>query len=149
MPRLKVFTWSDGFHAFTVAATSRVKALQAWGSEQDLFQTGLARQITDGPDHDAALKTPNQVVVRGETIDVGKVARPRKPRREAGDEARRRAISRLKTRIGALDVEFEARIAQIESRIAALNAERQALEQDRSKRRAALQSKLEAARKAS
>ena len=50
--RLKVFTWSDGFHAFTVAASSRPKALAAWGVGQDLFKSGLARQIEQGPDHD-------------------------------------------------------------------------------------------------
>ncbi len=27
MAKLKVFTWSDGFHAFTVATTSRPRAL--------------------------------------------------------------------------------------------------------------------------
>lgn len=29
MAKLKVFTWSDGFHAYTVATTSRARALAA------------------------------------------------------------------------------------------------------------------------
>lgn len=44
--RLKLFEWSDGFHTFTVAASSRPKALVAWGSGQDLFATGLPRKST-------------------------------------------------------------------------------------------------------
>ncbi|MBJ7319248.1 MAG: hypothetical protein JHC96_10650 [Brevundimonas sp.] len=63
-PRLKVFTWSDGFHAFTVAASSRPKALEAWGAKQDLFATGLASQLSGGPDHDAALAAPGEVIWR-------------------------------------------------------------------------------------
>nr|WP_314435032.1 hypothetical protein [uncultured Brevundimonas sp.] len=43
-PRLKVFRWSDGFHAYSVAVSSRPKALSAWGSGQDLFATGLAAE---------------------------------------------------------------------------------------------------------
>jgi hypothetical protein len=42
---LKVFSWSDGFHAFTVAASSRPKALAAWGMSRDIFKDGLAHEI--------------------------------------------------------------------------------------------------------
>ena len=70
--RLKVFTWSDGFHAFTVAVSSRPKALEAWGSKQDLFATGLASELSGGPDYEAALAAPGEVIERGLAIDVGK-----------------------------------------------------------------------------
>ena len=73
--RLKVFTWSDGFHAFTVAASSRPKALEAWGSRQDLFATGLASELSGGPDYEAALAAPGEVIQRGQAIDVGKIAK--------------------------------------------------------------------------
>ena len=73
-PRLKVFTWSDGFHPFTVATTSRAKALDAWGSRQDLFATGLASELSGGPDHDAAQASPRVVVERGLAVDIGKLA---------------------------------------------------------------------------
>ncbi|MBF6603782.1 MAG: hypothetical protein ITG03_12555, partial [Sphingorhabdus sp.] len=46
--KLKVFAWSDGFHAFTVATSSKPKALAAWGMGQDIFKSGLAREIHDG-----------------------------------------------------------------------------------------------------
>ena len=70
--KLKVFTWSDGFHAFTVAASSRPKALEAWGATQDLFKTGLAHEVEEGADRDAALASPGAVISRGLSVDVGK-----------------------------------------------------------------------------
>ena len=102
-PRLKVFTWSDGFHAYTVAATSRPKALAAWGIGQDIFQSGLAREIKSGPDHDAALAMPGQVVERGETVDVGKLTRTKTSVRAGPDKARRAKIERLERRLETLD----------------------------------------------
>ena len=83
VPKLKVFTWSDGFHAFTVAASSRPKALEAWGSKQDLFATGLATQLAGGPDYEAALASPGDVITRGLAIDVGKISKAR-PKKAAG-----------------------------------------------------------------
>ena len=47
--KLKVWRWSDGSHADTVATTSRAKALAAWGVTRDLFKDGDAREITEGP----------------------------------------------------------------------------------------------------
>ena len=58
--KLKVFTWSDGFHTFTMAASSRPKALEAWGTSQDLFRTGLAQAVDEGADRDTALVSPAQ-----------------------------------------------------------------------------------------
>ncbi len=63
-PRLKLFEWSDGFHTFTVATSSRPKALAAWGSGQDLFATGLAKEVDDSPDADAAKASPDTVIER-------------------------------------------------------------------------------------
>ena len=57
-PRIKVFSWSDGFHSWTVATSSRPKALDVWAVERDLFKSGLAHGITDGPEHEAALAEP-------------------------------------------------------------------------------------------
>ncbi len=89
--RLKVFTWSDGFHAFTVAVSSRPKALEAWGSKQDLFATGLASELSGGPDYEAALAAPGQVIERGLAIDVGKIRKADGPKKAAGPSKARRA----------------------------------------------------------
>jgi len=45
--RLKTFTFSDGLYDHLVAATSRPKALAAWGAHQDLFKSGLAKETND------------------------------------------------------------------------------------------------------
>ena len=50
--KLKVFRYADGFHSWTVAASSRAKALAAWGvtrlteATPDLAETDL-RQLQD------------------------------------------------------------------------------------------------------
>lgn len=45
-PRLKVFVTSDGLTDHVVATTA--KALAAWGSRQDLFETGVAHRPVEG-----------------------------------------------------------------------------------------------------
>jgi len=126
--KLKVFTWSDGFHAFTVATSSRPKALEAWGSKQDLFATGLASQLSGGPDYEAALASPGEVVERGLAIDVGKIgkAKPAKPRGPFRAKAAR--IEKLKTALADLDERRQAEMANFEERQAALNQARQEAE---------------------
>ena len=126
--KLKVFTWSDGFHAFTVATSSRPKALEAWGSKQDLFASGLASQLSGGPDYEAALASPGEVVERGLAIDVGKIgkAKPAKPRGPSRAKAAR--IEKLKTALADLDERRQAEMANFEERQAALNQARQEAE---------------------
>ena len=61
---LKVFEWSDGVHTYTVAVSSRAKALAAWGVRQDLFASGTAREHAESPDAEAARAHPGQIVKR-------------------------------------------------------------------------------------
>ena len=126
--KLKVFTWSDGFHAFTVATTSRPKALEAWGSKQDLFATGLASQLSGGPDYEAALASPGEVVERGLAIDVGKIgkAKPAKPR--GPSKAKAAKIEKLQAALADLDQRHQAVRTDFEERQAALNQARQEAE---------------------
>ena len=58
----RVFTWSDGLHAYTVATTGKARALEAWDVARDLFKDGEAQEIFDGPDHAAALKKPGRSI---------------------------------------------------------------------------------------
>ena len=126
--KLKVFTWSDGFHAFTVATSSRPKALEAWGSKQDLFATGLASQLSGGPDYDAALTSPGEVVERGLAIDVGKIgkAKPAKPR--GPSKAKAAEIEKLQAALADLDERHLAVMADFEEQQAALSQARQEAE---------------------
>ena len=126
--KLKVFTWSDGFHAFTVATSSRPKALDAWGSKQDLFATGLASQLTGGPDYEAALASPGEVVERGLAIDVGKIgkAKPAKPR--GPSKAKAAKIEKLQAALADLDERHQAVRTDFEEQQAALSQARQEAE---------------------
>jgi len=104
-PRLKVFEWSDGFHRFTVAAPSRPKALAAWGIQQDIFASGLAREAPEAEDAEAARARPGEVVERGLTVDIGKAA-PRAARaraRKGPTAAEKRRVERLADKLETLE----------------------------------------------
>lgn len=145
-PRLKVFTWSDGFHAFTVAASSRPKALEAWGSKQDLFATGLASQLSGGPDHDAALAAPGEVIERGLAIDVGKIGKAARPKAAGPSKARRAKFERLQAELDRLDADHQAASSSLDDQLEALKAKRADLEQAYGARRKTLTRNLKAAR---
>ncbi|WP_395944475.1 hypothetical protein [Brevundimonas sp.] len=112
-----------------MATRSRPKALEAWGSRQDLFATGLARELSGGPDYEAALADPGAVIERGLSVDIGKLGRAAKPRAASGpSKAKREKIARLEAALEALDIDhaqaggaLDDQIAQIEARRAALN----------------------------
>ena len=108
VPKLKVFTWSDGFHAFTVATTSRPKALEAWGSRQDLFASGLASPLTEGPDYDAALASPGQVIERGLTVDIGKISKAEQSPKSADDAKKTKSRAKAQARLEALEAKLAA-----------------------------------------
>lgn len=145
-PKLKVFTWSDGFHAFTVAASSRPKALDAWGSKQDLFATGLASQLTGGPDYEAALASPGDVITRGLAIDVGKIGKARPKKAVDPSKAKRARIETLQAALADLDETHQSSLANLDARQAALEDERRRLETDHERRRKALTADLKKAR---
>jgi hypothetical protein len=126
--RLKVFTWSDGFHRYTVAASSRAKALEAWGFHRDLFKTGDAQEIDSGDDYREALAHPGVSVERGLSIDTGKIrlkTPPRaKPKAEpAGPSARDlERVSKLQAQLEALDAQWAKAQADFKARRRALTA---------------------------
>ncbi|WGM31624.1 hypothetical protein [Brevundimonas sp. NIBR11] len=141
--KLKVFTWSDGFHAFTVAASSRPKALEAWGASQDLFKTGLAHEVTEGADRDAALASPGAVISRGLSVDVGK-AETRKPR--PSNAKAKAKLKALEAELDTLDAEQAMAVQSINDRMAALEVERTRLAADHDKARKAMLAKVKMAR---
>jgi len=122
--KLKVFTWSDGFHAFTIATSSRPKALEAWGSKQDLFATGLASQLTGGPDHDAALASPGKVIERGLAIDIGKIGKAKSPKPRGPSKAKAAKIEKLQAALADLDERHQAVMADLEEQQTALDQAR-------------------------
>ncbi|WP_312406097.1 non-reducing end alpha-L-arabinofuranosidase family hydrolase [Brevundimonas sp.] len=126
--KLKVFTWSDGFHAFTVATSSRPRALEAWGSKQDLFATGLASQLSGGPDYEAALASPGEVVERGLAIDVGKIGKAKLAKPRGPSKAKAAKIEKLQAALADLDERHQAVMADFEEQQAALSQARQEAE---------------------
>jgi hypothetical protein len=114
-PRLKVFAWSDGFHTFTVAASSRPKALEAWGASQDLFKSGLASEVDEGPEREAALATPGEVIRSNVAVDPGQVEKaPRRTETAAAKKARARKLD-LRGQLEALETETADKVAQLQA----------------------------------
>lgn len=62
--KLKVFRTPIGFHDAYVAAPSRKAALEAWGSDHDLFGRGVAEQVTDEEQMREPLAHPGKVIKR-------------------------------------------------------------------------------------
>jgi hypothetical protein len=60
--RLKVYRTPIGFHDAYVAAPSQKAALEAWGSDADLFARGSAEVVTEAKLRKAPLERPGQVV---------------------------------------------------------------------------------------
>jgi hypothetical protein len=150
--KLKVFTWSDGFHAFTVATTSRPKALEAWGSRQDLFASGLASPLTEGPDYDAALASPGQVIERGLTVDIGKVSKAERSPKPAGGAQKAKAKARarleaLEAKLAALDTVHADTVSGLEAAMAKIEADQAQAEASYETQRKSILADLRAARR--
>jgi uncharacterized protein YpuA (DUF1002 family) len=64
MAKLKVFRATNGLTASYVAVSSKAKALEAWGTKQDLFKDGTAAEVTEPAEMEAALARPGEVVTR-------------------------------------------------------------------------------------
>jgi len=159
-PRLKVFVTSDGLTDYIVATSSRPKALAAWGSHQDLFKTGLARE-TDDPQLVAAATAQPGAVLRqpaGTRADLAKlkparksaprpapqpVAKPAGPSRSA-----LKRIAQLEQQLAELDRSHQAAREELERQRARLEREAAALEGDHAVRREKLVAALSAARRA-
>lgn len=143
---LKTFCYSDGFHVWTVAASSRVKALEAFGVKRDLFKDGSAKEIYSGPDREAALRAPGELVERGLSVDVDKLAKASGKPKSKSNAADRKRVAALERELDALDQTQTAEREELADRRAALDKEAAALERTQTKTREALKSRLKTAR---
>jgi hypothetical protein len=150
--KLKVFCYSDGFHSWTVAAPSRAKALEAWGVKRDLFKDGAAREIDLGPDREAALAAPGELIERGLTVDIGKVERTKalkskqKPDKPIPDAKAKAQAEALEKELAALDETQAKETAELEAEREALERRAAALAKRQAKARDVLKAKLKTAR---
>lgn len=146
---LKVFSYSDGFHSWTVAATSRARALEAWGVKRDVFKDGSAVEAAEGPDREAALQAPGELIERGLSVDIGKVEKTRVPKTpkargpSAKDQAR---VEALEGELAELDAARAEETQALEARRTGLEQEAAALAKRQAKTADALRAKLRAAR---
>lgn len=147
----KVFTWSDGFHRYTVAATSRAKALAAWETDRDLFKEGVAAEAPDAPDAKAALAAPGAVIRRAEGGLRAAVDKLPKPKPETIDKAaetkREQALAAAEAALEAAESEQRDAEADLERRRRALDDEAAALERSWTARRARLRKTVEGSRR--
>jgi hypothetical protein len=148
--RLKVFCWSDGLHVYTVATSSRAKALAAWGFNRDLFKDGEAAEIKAGPDHDRALASPGVTIKRGlgasaSEVEPLKTPKPKRkpPQPSKADIAR---VDRLEGELVALTNDRDAKAAAIERQRQALTKKDAQIAAMFEAARARLDGKLKAAR---
>jgi hypothetical protein len=145
--KLKLFVTSDGLTEYVVAATSRVKALAAWGASQNLFKDGQARQIDDHALAAAALSHPGEVQTR--RTDARLPRPPPSLRSPKGPTAaQRRRIADLEQRLAALETGLTA--AKAEIALARESLDRREAESDRryDNERRALETRLAAAKRA-
>jgi hypothetical protein len=92
MPRtlkLKVFRTSIGFHDAYVAAPSQKAAMEAWGSDKDLFARGEAELVTEEALTAEPLAKPGTVIkrLRGTMAEQIAALPPDKPRPAAGGKS--------------------------------------------------------------
>jgi len=126
-PRLKVFVTSDGLTDYVVATTSKTKALVAWGSHQDLFKTGIARQTDDPELVKAATAQPDEVLrrpagTRGELAKL-KPVKKAAPKTPAGpSKAALKKVADLEKRIAAAEAAHAKALADLERRRGDLEA---------------------------
>ena len=147
--KLKVFSWSDGLHDYTVAATSRAKALEAWDVGRDLFKDGTARELSEGANHDAAVAEPETVITTpAGGLGAALKALPAKARRKPSmvETARAEKLAALKAELEGVEDEAEASELAFAERHAALDAEEAAAIDGFAARRVQLQKAIKAAK---
>jgi hypothetical protein len=125
---LKVFRMPIGFHDAFVAAPSQKAALEAWGSESNLFAQGVAELVTDPTLTAEPLARPGEVVRRLRGSADEQVA----ALGSTGSSAKKEAGSRIKS-----GMTKKAKQAPRPSRAAVDKAE-QALERAAARHREAL-----------
>ena len=108
--RLKVFVTTDGLTDYVVAASSRAKALAAWGLRQDAFKEGRAHETQEPALTKAALASPGEVLRRpaegGGALAKLKAAKAKAPAKPSA--AQRRKVADLQSEASEADARNQA-----------------------------------------
>ena len=150
MARLKVFITSDGLTDYVVAATSKAKALTAWGIRQDVFKEGAARETDDPELVKAASVKPGEVLRRpaGGRGELAKLKGLKASKPTGLTKAQRKKVANLEARLSQLDAAHDQAAATLEAERAALDRREEALHARHEAQRAELEEGLRAARAA-
>lgn len=149
-PRLKVYVTSDGLTDYVVAVSSKAKALAAWGSHQDLFKTGTARETDDPALVKAATARPGEVLRRpaGTRGDLARL-KPVKAAKPAGpSKAALKKIADLEKKLSALDAAHARVVDRLEQQRAAVARELEGETADYQLERKRYEAALKAAKQA-
>ena len=168
--KLKVFRTPIGFHDAYVAAPSQKAALEAWGSDRNLFAAGGAERVEDPELMQEPLAHPGKVIrrLRGTAAEQFAALPKSKPRRSArtapaasagtGKGERRpprtnpkprpdRApLEKVESLLAAAERRYRQQSVELVRRQAALDRERRDLEREQAKERDKLVRRLEAVR---
>jgi hypothetical protein len=157
---LKVYRTTTGFHDAYVAAPSQKAALEAWGTDKNLFARGVAERVTDPKLTAEPLATPGKVikVSRGDLREL--LAADPKPRRAASKNTSpthakpwrpkpkprprpsRAEVAAVEAELAAFEAEADREIAELRRREERLRKERDAAERKLATERAKLEARL-------
>lgn len=171
MPRaskLKVYKIPIGFHDAYVAAPTQKAAIEAWGSDKDVFQRKQAELVTDPELTREPLENPGEVIkrLRGTAAEQIAALEERKPasdssaaRRSPGNKKKpgkpppskpkprpsRGKLDEAEQALTEAEGRHEAAIEELRAREAALDRERKALETKQDEERERLEARREEA----
>jgi hypothetical protein len=147
-PRLKVFVTSDGLTDYVVAASSKAKALAAWGSHQDLFKTGTARETDDPALVKAASAQPGEVLRRpaGTRGELAKLKVPKKAKPAGPSKAALKKVADLEKKLAGLETAHRRTVERLGHQRALVERELAAAQADYEAERARYEDALSAAR---
>ena len=119
-----------------------------------MFASGLASVMTEGPDYDAALASPGEVIERGLTVDIGRVSKAERSTgsadgaRKAKARAKARArLEALETRLAALDTTHAETVSGLDAALAKIETDRAEAKASYETQRKAIVADLRAARR--
>lgn len=164
--KLKVFRTAIGFHDAYVAVPSKKAALEAWGSDRNLFAIGAAEAVEEGALAEQARATPGTVikVARG-TADQHLAALPKNAKRKKTaapiDDAmprparprvsrprpNRKAMERAHTALEQAEQARNGDLERLDRQIAALTEKRRAVRKGHDERIADLRTGADEAQK--
>jgi hypothetical protein len=174
--KLKVFRTPIGFHDAYVAAPSQKAALEAWGSDTNLFASGAAERIDDPELMREPLADPGKVIRRlrgtvaehmaalpkdkarsrkkskGRSTETSapqsRKAKPaiRKPPPKPKPRPNRQPLTRIEAELAEIEKRHERERSALGRKQAELDRERRALERDQAREHDSVERRVAAAR---